>query len=1280
MGNDTLLSFNRGKISRLAAARVDLQKYALSATEMVNWMPRKLGSMMIRPGSWYLGNTLSDRKAVMVPFVFASDDKLLLELATADDQVAAMRIWDDGELVQPEYLTNTTIGDVEAGSPQSVTISNATPCVVTYPGVDYYFNGMPLIFSTSGALPTGITAGTTYYIQNVDRTAGTFNISLLPDGTKINTSSAGSGTHYIDAGAGTSWAPSITGNPTGVGIVSAMSGYNGLWVVGDGENEAIATASVTPDAADYGKTVCVRIVVAIGEVKFFIGTASVTDDSIYPATYLKRGVHVVAFEVPETIIRFVFRSNSKTPAVISSFTAHSGAWGTKWLTLTTPWLTSSVMGINTVRSLRYCQSADVMFFACENKQPFRIERHYSATPNLSWSLVTAMSSDGPWQYQDNRGISMTAAGLTGITTITASSPYFKSTNVGSFFKLSSVGQKVETSITGTSESWSDPIRVTGIDNGRIFVRTLTGTWTGTVTLQRSVSEPGDWVDVTTFTANSSANYDDTLDNQIIYYRIGCKASGLASGTVTLTLNYASGSIDGIGEVMSIYSSTVAIVSVVQAFGSTTATEEWSESLWSDRRGYPSCVTLFDGRLWYAGDDLIVSSVSDDYSSFDPDTVGDSGPIRRSIGTGAVARVNWMLPVGTLIIGTDTAEVAARASSIDEPLTPTATSLRTIISRLGSPEIAAIQLDDGGVFVDGSGIRIHEIAIAEGSFRYASNDLTSFCPEIGSPGIIKLALQRQPDTRIHCLRSDGTVAIFVYDKAEKVSCWLEYEQDGGYVDDIAVLPGTVEDEVYYVVNRGSERFLERWALESEAVGSTITCIADSVRVSTVTVPTVTIGGTSTVIATSTDGWRYLAWRADGTMTVTGSSVDVQMIVVGGGAGGGTGAGGSFGAGAGGAGGVKYDARTLPSGTHTITVGDGGPGGLYGADSGNGSPGDDSVFTPSSGTAVTAKGGGYGGGPGQNGGDGGSGGGGGANALGGSGTVGQGNDGGGGSENGSGGPGGGAGADGNDGSFLGFAGAIGTDDYSVWLDAVNIGHESGGIMFCAGGGAPGTNNATPWAGGLGCGVGGGYGSAGSNDSTAATSALPNTGSGGGSARAGGPGGNGGSGFVVLRYRTSKQHYIGTQYDGDTVAVWANAKSLGEVTVDSFGYATLSETATTAYIGFPYSATFVSTPLSLVGQASSSILTDKKKPVRVALMLADTHIDGVQVGDSATRMTGLPRVHNGAAVAADYVFSEVMIEPFAINSGWGVQSKLRIEAASPLPCTVLACVIGGDSGSKL
>ena len=74
----------------------------------------------------------------------------------------------------------------------TATITIASPAVVT--STVLYTEGAAIKFSTTGALPTGITAGTTYYAYNVNGL--TFEL-LTAAGAVVNTSGTQSGTHTI---------------------------------------------------------------------------------------------------------------------------------------------------------------------------------------------------------------------------------------------------------------------------------------------------------------------------------------------------------------------------------------------------------------------------------------------------------------------------------------------------------------------------------------------------------------------------------------------------------------------------------------------------------------------------------------------------------------------------------------------------------------------------------------------------------------------------------------------------------------------------------------------------------------------------------------------------------------------------------------------------------------------------------------------------------------------------------------------------------------------------
>jgi hypothetical protein len=78
------------------------------------------------------------------------------------------------------------------GTSSPVTISIASPAVITW-AANGLTNGQAVVFSTTGALPTGLTAGTVYYV--VAAMPNTFEVGATPGGAAINTSGAQSGVH-----------------------------------------------------------------------------------------------------------------------------------------------------------------------------------------------------------------------------------------------------------------------------------------------------------------------------------------------------------------------------------------------------------------------------------------------------------------------------------------------------------------------------------------------------------------------------------------------------------------------------------------------------------------------------------------------------------------------------------------------------------------------------------------------------------------------------------------------------------------------------------------------------------------------------------------------------------------------------------------------------------------------------------------------------------------------------------------------------------------------------
>lgn len=96
----------------------------------------------------------------------------------------------------------------------AVTITNASPGVLTEGSAHGLAVGDLVTLATTGALPTGLTAGTQYFVKTVPLTT-TYTLSATPEGAAINTSSAGSGTH-TRVQAGTHYLSETGVLPTGV--------------------------------------------------------------------------------------------------------------------------------------------------------------------------------------------------------------------------------------------------------------------------------------------------------------------------------------------------------------------------------------------------------------------------------------------------------------------------------------------------------------------------------------------------------------------------------------------------------------------------------------------------------------------------------------------------------------------------------------------------------------------------------------------------------------------------------------------------------------------------------------------------------------------------------------------------------------------------------------------------------------------------------------------------------------------------------------------------------
>lgn len=623
----------------------------------------------------------------------------------------------------------------------------------------------------------------------------------------------------------------------------------------DGADYAIGRSSVTTAAPT--SQVSYKFNITRRPLVLRVGSSAGAQDIVNDREFVP-GDYVYSF-VPTVSPYYVeFQLREEGLAVLSGFARIAPGQ----LTLPTPWAEEDLRG------LRSEQSLDVQWWSHVDYQTRVLERLAAN----SWGLRLYQPRNGPFEPEDASGFTLTPNARTGVANVNASGPVFKTTDVGSLLRLTQTGQ-FETFSANAVDEQTDPIRVTGSGAARTFYYTISGTFVGTLVLERSVDGGVSYAIVATHTSTvTNQQIADGLDGQIAYYRL--RMTAYTSGAAVLELLYAGGVTNGVGRIFSVNADNAVTVDVLEPFAALTATSVWARGSWSDRYGWPAAPALYDGRLGFIRKDKRWQSESDDYESFlvGPD---DANAISGSI-PGKMNVARWLKAGDKLWFGSSGAEGVIGTGGFDEVGTPENVRARVRTER-GSANGDAILADGYPVFIHRSGRKLH--MIAESGNAWDIFNITRLHSRIagGVNGqFLELGWQLEPEPRVWAVRDDGQAAIQLLSKEAKVGPLVRYVPQGtaAKIESLCIVPGTPEDATYLSVIRtvdgASLRTIEKVARENWAVSS------EAIRLQAA----VTYSGEMTDEISGLDhleGQTVYAWadgRISGPHTVTGGEITLS----------------------------------------------------------------------------------------------------------------------------------------------------------------------------------------------------------------------------------------------------------------------------------------------------------------------------------------------------------------------------------------------------------------------
>jgi len=280
--------------------------------------------------------------------------------------------------------------------------------------------------------------------------------------------------------------------------------------------------------------------------------------------------------------------------------------------------------------------------------------------------------------------------------------------------------------------------------------------------------------------------------------------------------------DGHLKITSVTSTTVVVGIVIIGLNETGSTTDFALGAFSDTTGYPSCVTFFEQRLVFAATtaqpQAIFFSRSADYENFDDkyhETVADDDAIVYTIASNQVNAIRFLTATRTLIIGTAGGEFAADGGGTGEAITPT-NILINKQSNHGAANVDGISLGNATLFLQRAKRKIRELAYNFDVDGYTAPDLTILAEHITESGITQMAYQEEPNSIIWCVRTDGQLLGFTYQREQQVTAWHRHIIGGSFgsgnavVESVEVLPtDDSEYQVWIIVKRTIDGATKRY---------------------------------------------------------------------------------------------------------------------------------------------------------------------------------------------------------------------------------------------------------------------------------------------------------------------------------------------------------------------------------------------------------------------------------------------------------------------------------------
>lgn len=337
-----------------------------------------------------------------------------------------------------------------------------------------------------------------------------------------------------------------------------------------------------------------------------------------------------------------------------------------------------------------------------------------------------------------------------------------------------------------------------------------GTWTGSLSIEKSIDNGSTWIEIRSFTSKNDQNFNE-FDNEDEFCLIRVTCYDYVSGTIHVDLTSDAFSHTGIVKITSYTGDrqVSADVKVTIADASVNMTT-WYVGSWCELFGYPTVSWFFQDRLFFAGTkgepQTIWGSKTGDYNDFGTSsTLVDSDAVAVSINSRQINPIQNVAVLGAVIIFTGGSVFAIGAAQGDV-LSPTNIQAREQEEH-GISDIPPVKIGNRAIYIDPMGKAVRDMGYDYNSQGYIGAEINLFANHLfKSHSFVDIDYQKEPEKNTWFVRDDGILLCLAYSQEQQLLAWTTHDTNG-LVESVCCIPGDGHHELWMIVNRNGNRYVE-----------------------------------------------------------------------------------------------------------------------------------------------------------------------------------------------------------------------------------------------------------------------------------------------------------------------------------------------------------------------------------------------------------------------------------------------------------------------------------------